>query len=63
MHTIIDKHKQRMGEHVVNKDGMVWTTEMPKCPSEELRNKKYKAIIPDKRLDHFDFDCFGYHHA
>jgi hypothetical protein len=60
MHTTINKHPRKAGEHVVNSDGMVWTVKYPKHEKGEL-DKIYKASIPDKRIDHFDFDCFGYH--
>jgi hypothetical protein len=62
MHTIIDKHRKKPWEHVINNDGMVWTAEYPKN-TEGLHKKKYQAMIPDRRLDHFDFDSFGWHKA
>ena len=63
MHTTINKHTPRQWEHVINEDGMAWTTDMPDCSSEERANKKYMALIPDKRLDHCSFESFGWHHA
>ena len=63
MRTTINKHKPRTWERVVNDDGMVWTTEMPGVSNKELSKKKYKAAIPDSRLDHCSFEYFGYHLA
>lgn len=60
MHTTVDKHKPKPFEHIVNYDGKAWTVIMPKG---NVKDKKYKAIIPDKRLDHCSFECFGYHYA
>lgn len=63
MHTTINKHVPNPWEHVINDDGMAWTTDMPKCDRKELNDKKYQASIPDKRLDHCSFESFGYHIA
>lgn len=63
MHTTINKHNPKQWEHVINEDGMAWTTDIPDCPSEELNMKKYKASIPDERLDHCSFESFGWHQA
>lgn len=63
MHTTIDKHKPKPWEHVINDDGMAWTPKIPECNPGELSEKKYTAQIPDTRLDHCSFDCFGYHKA
>lgn len=63
MHTIINKHTPKVFERVINEDGLAWTTDMPDCSREELFKKKYKASIPDKRLDHCSFESFGWHHA
>ena len=63
MHTTINKHTPKKWEHIVNDDGMAWTTDMPDCPIEELGKKKYKASIPDRRLNHCSFESFGWHHA
>lgn len=63
MHTTINKHVPKPWEHVINNDGKAWTTDMPKCERGELTKKKYIALIPDERLDHCSFECFGYHRA
>lgn len=61
MHTIINKHIPKAWERVINEDGMAWTTDMPDCPREELGKKKYRASIPDSRLEHCSFESFGWH--
>lgn len=60
MHTTINRHTPKRWEHVINDDGMAWTPEYPKG---DFRGKKYRACIPDERLDHMSFECFGYHQA
>lgn len=60
-HIIKIKPSECHGYHVVNEDGMVWRTEIPK---DEVPHKyKYKASIPDSRIDHCSFESFGWHHA
>ncbi len=63
MHTIINKHKPKPWEHVINSDGMAWTTEIPEDIKDEIKQKKYRASIPDERLDHCSFHSFGWHQA
>lgn len=59
MRTIVKKSKPMPWSHIINDDGMVWDTVMP----EGSREGKYKAHIPDARLEHCSFECFGFHTA
>ncbi|MCR5206680.1 MAG: hypothetical protein K6E47_16745 [Lachnospiraceae bacterium] len=60
MRTEIKKTRPMPWSHVINDDGMVWDAVMPKGVS---REGKYRAHIPDARLDHCSFECFGFHTA
>lgn len=59
MRTGIDKHVPKPWEHIINEDGMAWTVKV----TEEYKEYEgeYSALIPDARLDHCDFEGFGYH--
>ena len=46
---------------VINEDGMVWKAVMPKDVND--RDYEYHASIPDERIDHSDFESFGWHHV
>lgn len=64
MKTEIEKldPSQCLGYHIINDDGKVWITKYPEnCPA--MNDVKYNASIPDARIDHLSFDCFGYHHV
>lgn len=50
-----------MGEKIVNEDGYVWETEVPK--DTEPHAYLYHACIPDARINHFSFESFGWHQA
>jgi len=62
MHTTIDKHPRRIPGDYVNDDGLVWERVFP-VPHPVMSEYKYHASIADKRLNHFDFECHGYHCA
>jgi len=58
MRTEIKKTRPMPWNHVINDDGMVWDAVMPKDCSHE---GKYRAHIPDARLEHCSFESFGFH--
>lgn len=62
MHTTVEKSPAKPWQHFTDEDGNAWTIKYPEG-FPDIGPGKYRATIPDARLDHSTFECFGYHHA
>ena len=62
MHTTVEKSPAKPWQFFTDEDGNAWTVKYPEgYPN--VGEWKYRATIPDIRLDHSTFQCTGFYYA